>query len=286
MKYNVPILLICFKRYEKTLALFEVVKTINPRRVYVAIDGPRNDAERAEVEKVASIFEGDNFDFEINVRKSDTNQGCKYSVYNAINWFFEHEEEGIILEDDILPFPHFFPYCEELLNKYRDDKRIACISGWGYFYNKEPENYPYSYYFSHIQSSWGWATWKDRWQLIDLEMENTKFEDIERNLKNDDLPPSIINFYKRIYYGKIAFDSTWDYQFLLSVLMKYNMYAIQPIRRFVKNVGTVDGTHPTNEDHNKSKMFDADFKMVHPEKFFYDPSIDILRNYQTNECIR
>ena len=283
MKYNVPILIICFKRYEKTLELFNRIKSINPKKVYVAIDGARNEEEKLKVDKVASIFENIDCDFEIKVRRSKTNQGCKYGVYNAINWFFEHEEYGIILEDDILPYPQFFPYCEELLEKYKDDKRIATISGWGYFYYKKPENYDATYYFSHVQSSWGWATWKDRWEMIDLEMKNTKFEEIEKNFINDGLPDEIIEYYRWIYDNKICFDTTWDYQFCLSVLMKNNMYCIQPLKTFVRNVGDTDATHTSGVDLNKSEVIEENFVMKHPDGFFYNPSFDVIRNHNTHE---
>lgn len=286
-KYNVPILLICFKRYDKTLEVLNSIKQIKPSKLYVSIDGARNEKEKIEVDKVASIF--DNYiDWNCKpiIRKNRTNQGCKYGVYNAINWFFEHEEMGVILEDDIVPYQQFYPYCEELLIKYKDDKRIGAISGWSYFYNKEPNKYDYTYYFSHIQSSWGWATWRDRWDMIDLDLKNVSFEEIEKKLLNDNVSKEIINFYKFIYNKKWCFDTTWDYQFLLSVLMKNNMYCIQPIKRFVKNIGDIDGTHPTLENLNKSKPIGDDFKMNHPPKLEYIPELDFLRNSQTNEYIK
>ena len=286
MKCKTPILLICFKRYEKTLEIFNVIKSVKPEKLYVSIDGARNEKEKHDVDKVVSIFDNIDWDCEFKMNRKNINQGCKYGVYNAISWFFENEEYGIIIEDDILPFPQFFPYCEELLEKYKNDKRIACISGWSYFYEKEPENYPYTYYFSHIQSSWGWATWKEKWKMIDLELRNTKFKDIEENLKKDGLPLEIIQYYKWIYDTKLSFNTTWDYQFLFSVLMKNNMYCIQPIRRLVKNIGNIDGTHPTSENHNKSLQIDDNFTMNHPPKFNYDPNLDIMRNYQTKEYIK
>jgi len=283
--FDIPILLICFKRYEKTLEIFNSIKSIYPKKLYVAIDGPRNDIEKLEVDKVASIFENVvDWDCDLHIRRSETNQGCKYGVFNAVSWFFDNEEMGIILEDDILPYPQFYQYCEELLKKYKDDKRIGCISGWSYFYNNPPKEYNYTYYFSHIQSSWGWATWKDRLDVFDLEMKNTSFNEIEKNLTNDRVPVEIINYYRMIYTHKLSFDSTWDYQFLLS-LMANKMYCIQPIKRFVSSLGNADGTHPTNVDHNKSERIEDDFKMVHPTHFEYIPQLDIERNNQTREIL-
>lgn len=282
--YNIPILLICFKRYEKTLEIFNSIKSARPKKLYVSIDGARNNEEKVEVDKVVSIFEDlVDWDCEVNIRRSENNQGCKYGVYNAISWFFESEEMGIILEDDILPYPQFYKYCEELLNRYKDDKRVACISGWGYFYQKEPENYPYTYYFSRIQSSWGWATWKDRWNLIDLNVNFNDFDVIENNLKNDNVDEGIIDFYKWLLHNRVDFNTAWDYQFLLSVLMKKNMYCIQPIKRFVRQLGNEDGTHPTTLNLNKSKLIESNFKLVHPNDFEYIPQIDLLRNLQTGE---
>lgn len=285
-RYSIPILLICFKRYDKTLEVFNSIKTIKPSKLYVSIDGARTDSERIEVDKVASIFEnGVDWKCDLRINRSNVNQGCKYGVYNAITWFFKNEEMGIILEDDIVPYKQFYSYCKELLEKYKDNKKIACISGWSYFYNKEPDNYPYTYYFSHIQSSWGWATWKDRWELIDLELKDFDFKDVEKKLINDGLAVQIVNFYKFIYNKKWCFDTTWDYQFLLSVLMKNDMYCIQPIKRLVKNIGDTDGTHPTTENLNKSEAVNDNFEMKHPPTIEYDPELDLLRNYQTHEYV-
>lgn len=286
-QYDIPILIICFKRYEKTLQIVNSIREVQPKKLYVAIDGNRNVQEWLEVEKVASIFNDKtiiDWDCEIKIKRSGYNQGCKYGVYNAIIWFFENEEMGIIIEDDIIPYKQFYPYCKELLEKYKDDKHIACISGWSYFYEKEPEDYEYTYYFSYVSSSWGWATWRDRWQKIDIEMIDNDFSVIESNLRNAGLSNQFINYYRWICQCRVAFNTTWDYQFCLSVLMKNNMYCIQPIRRFVKNIGTTDGTHPTNEDHNKSKIIDDDFVTInHPPFVQYNSQLDIIRNTQTGE---
>jgi len=100
----------------------------------------------------------------IKSKKIRTNNlGCKLGVSDAINWFFEFNEFGIILEDDCLPNITFFSYCEELLNKYKDNMKIMHISGhkkiMGNFNSKE------SYYFSRIANIWGWSTWRNRWEL-------------------------------------------------------------------------------------------------------------------------
>jgi hypothetical protein len=139
--YNIPILLICFKRYDTTLEVFKSIREAKPKKLYVSIDGPRNYVEKIEVDKVASIFDWIDWNCDLKIRRSETNQGCKYGVYNAVNWFFDAEEYGIILEDDIVPYKQFYRYMEALLKKYDGDDRIACISGWSYFYDHVPEGY-------------------------------------------------------------------------------------------------------------------------------------------------
>lgn len=85
-----PILLICFKRYDKTSKLLNAISKIKPRKLYVSIDGARNESEKIDVNKVADLFDNIDWKCELNIRRSDVNQGCKYGVYNAISWFFEY----------------------------------------------------------------------------------------------------------------------------------------------------------------------------------------------------
>ena len=94
--------------------------------------------------------------------------GCGAAVSGAITWFFENVEAGIILEDDCLADPSFFPFCEEMLARYRDCPQVMHISG-----NNNQDNmkdYAYSYYFSVYSHIWGWAAWRRSWQGFDLTM--------------------------------------------------------------------------------------------------------------------
>ena len=93
------------------------------------------------------------------------NLGCRNAVSSAITWFFGQEPEGIILEDDCLPSPSFFPYCAELLKCFRDDERVMCITGDSF--QRDMSGYPYSYYFSKYNHVWGWATWRRAWRCYD-----------------------------------------------------------------------------------------------------------------------
>jgi hypothetical protein len=109
-------------------------------------------------------------------------------IYQAVQWFFDNEPEGIILFDDVMPHPDFFPYCEELLTRYRDQKEVMHI-GANYFKKKEERKFMRrqkkakksepSYYFSAYANLWGFATWKDRWKNFTNKM--TELEGINFN---------------------------------------------------------------------------------------------------------
>ena len=169
---NTPVLFLIFNRPETTEIVFSVIRKAEPPRLYVAADGPRpdypNDAESCEI--VRAIATDVNWDCKVKTLFRDQNLGCKLAASKAIDWFFEQELEGIILEDDCLPDQSFFWFCQELLGKYRDDTRIMHIGGTNFQFGKERTKY--SYYFSRYAHVWGWASWRRAWKFYDVEMKN------------------------------------------------------------------------------------------------------------------
>ncbi len=120
---NKPVLFIVFNRPDTTLKVFESIRKAKPKKLYIACDGPRdsNDADVEKIKKVREICKGIDWTCELKTRFRKKNLGCKYAVSSAINWFFENEEEGIILEDDTLPSNSFFEFCSYFLDYYRDE---------------------------------------------------------------------------------------------------------------------------------------------------------------------
>ena len=169
-KLQTAVLFLVFNRPDTTGLVFDAIRKARPPRLYVAADGPRTDREGdAElVVKVREIATDVDWPCEVKTLFREDNLGCKYAVSGGITWFFEHEEQGIILEDDCLPSQSFFWFCEELLIRYRDNDRIFIISG----YNKEQQWCPerYDYFFSNLGGIWGWASWRRAWQYYDGEM--------------------------------------------------------------------------------------------------------------------
>lgn len=265
--FKTPILLIVFNRVDTLKRIVGVLREVNVTNIYISADGPREKVESdfSRTKAVRDyISENINWKCEIKTRYSDINMGCKKACSSALRWFFENEENGIILEDDCLPDKSFFSYCEELLDLYKDDQRVGMISG----YNASIE-YPfeYSYHFATGGSIWGWATWRRVAKDFDPEdklLRNPKIRDFLLNATTDiNETEHILAGVKRILDGE---DDNWDFSW--STILKINsQLSIVPSVNMIRNIGiNPDATHPIDES---SKLFKVEakrlsFPMEHP----------------------
>jgi hypothetical protein len=178
---------------------------------------------------------------EVKILFREKNLGCKYAVSGAITWFFENEEQGIILEDDCLPSQSFFWYCEELLQKYKDDESVYLISGDA----RGPEfiNMQEDYGFCKYPMIWGWATWARVWKSYDPEIRDWPIQQKNLALSISSYKPTVNfweNTFERMFNKEI---DTWDYQFSY-LLLKNNARCIVPRVNLISNVGFgPDATH-------------------------------------------
>lgn len=164
-----PVLFLIFNRPDSTAVVFAAIREAKPERLYVAADGPRADreGEAERCEEARRIATEVDWPCEVRTLFRDENLGCRRAVSGAITWFFEHEEEGIILEDDCVPHPSFFPYCETLLERYRDDERVMLVGGDNTLSSEV--TWRGSYDFSRHALIWGWATWARAWAKYDFD---------------------------------------------------------------------------------------------------------------------
>lgn len=273
-----PVLFLIFNRPDLTARVFERIREAQPRLLFVAADGPRADRD-GEVELCAAtraiVDHGVDWDCEVKRLYRDANLGCKIAVSSAIDWFFANVEEGIILEDDCVPDLSFFPFCEQLLNRYRDDERIVCISGSSF-----QQKHAYcteSYYFSIYNHWWGWATWRRAWARYDVSMKSWAGVADGNWLENWIGTPEVARywrtFFTSVYNG--SFD-TWDAQWALACWLQHGL-SIVPNGNLVSNIGCgVDATHTFNRDAPYSNLtsYPMTFPLIHPEL--------VIRNYQAD----
>lgn len=250
---NTPVLFLIYKRPELTFLVFEEIKKAKPKKFYIAADGPKNETEEEFCSKAREIINFVDWDCEVKTLFREENLGLKQAVSSAINWLFENEETGIILEDDCIPSQSFFPYCEQLLEKYKDDERIMHISGENLLEQTFGDG---SYYFSLIEHCWGWATWKRAWKYFDIEMktypEFKNLNKIKKIFPKKHHQNYWMDVFDRVYNGEI---NSWAYIWTYTILEKGGL-CINSNYNFISNLGfSDDGTHTKSghflEDRNR-----------------------------------
>ena len=249
------VLFLVFNRPDTTAQVFEAIRKAKPPRLYVAADGPR--AGRAgEAEKVAKVREiatAVDWPCEVKTLFRGENLGCKYAVSGGITWFFEHEEQGIILEDDCLPHPDFFGYCETLLHRYADDERVSVITGNNFQHGLKRGDG--SYYFSKYNHCWGWASWRCAWRHYEGNL--SFWPKWSQSAAWHELAADSV---ERLYWSKIfervragQIDS-WAYPWTASVWYHGGLTAT-PNVNLVSNIGFgEDATHTTSKKSRHAEL--------------------------------
>ena len=232
--------LILFRRPEETAMVFERIREARPEKLLVIADGPRpgNAEDERECERARAVVDGVDWPCEVMRNFADENLGLKRRIPSGLDWVFEQVEEAIILEDDCLPHPSFFPYCEELLERYRDDERVIHISG-SQLLPEPPKEW--SYHFSRGPAIWGWATWRRAWRLFDVEL--TDWHAMTRRQRKARLREMFEEPAEQRHWG-FVWDSSreidnWDAQWSYAALSR-GLLAIHPNRNMISNIGFGD----------------------------------------------
>ena len=261
-----PVAFLIFKRPDTTEKVFERIRQAKPPKLLVVADGHRD--RIGEAEKCAAtraIIDRVDWECEVLTKYSEVNLGCKRSVSEGLDWVFTQVEEAIILEDDCLPHPTFFRFCEELLIRYRNDERVMSINGTNLL-RKWKSNIQ-SYSFSNYFHCWGWATWRRVWQQYDVEMKLWSQPHYQEKVRN--VLASDRQFFNRkrhldrTYAGEI---DSWDYQFFFLCLANAGL-SIRPSVNLISNIGFgEDSTHTVRPDDDRSNLPTTamSFPLQHP----------------------
>lgn len=266
--FDTPILFIIFNRPDTTQEVFNAIRAIKPKKLYVTADGARkgNQNDLINCPKTREIINID-WDCDLKTLYRDENLGCRNAVSDAITWFFNQEEKGIILEDDCLPDLSFFPFCEELLEKYKDNEQIMLISGDNFQNSKKQGDS--SYYFSRYNHIWGWASWRKVWEHYDVDMK-TFPENKEKGFLNDIFSNKKARNYwltrfEKAHRGEI---NTWDYQWTYSIFSR-NGISILPNENLISNIGFGNQSTHTAKMNNKMAnlpLGSITFPLTHPSE--------------------
>src|SRR6185436_5151543 len=243
--FDVPILLVTYKRLDTTQKVLEKIAEIKPAQLYISSNAPNpaNPGENEKVLAVRSMIEK-RVDWPCDLKKLYRTDHVKagISISSAINWFFENVEEGIILEDDTLPAQSFFNFCKVLLDKYRHEPKVKIIGGSNYS-NREIECKS-TYYFTAFPHIWGLATWKRTWEEYDFTLSSIRDDEVHDLLKKyftrKEVIDSWINNYKMVKDGKTF---PWDFQLGFSILKNAGINIVSA-ENIVSNIGF--GNEATN----------------------------------------
>lgn len=244
---EIPVLLILFNRPDTTQLVFEQIKKAKPKYLFVAADGPRTD-KPSDIElcaKTQNIIKDIDWDCELKTFFRTKNVGCGRGPSDAITWFFDHVEMGIILEDDCVPSIPFFDYCTYLLNKYKNNHQVWIIGGRSHFAHNRQFN-DFDYLFSNYAHTWGWATWRRCWNHFDIHLEDKWKSFYEtggyKNVYLSKIEGIFWNFfYSRLNKEKDLATHVWDFQFAFNMHLNRGL-AVIPAANLVENIG-YDGTH-------------------------------------------
>jgi hypothetical protein len=266
-EFDVPVVLMMFNRPDHAGAVFDRIAAVRPKQLFVIADGPRADHpdDARQCQASLSVLDRIDWDCELQTNVAERNLGCAARISSGLDWVFERVDRAIILEDDCIPDPSFFPFCNELLERYKDDQRIRTISGHNLLSGKTRTNW--SYHFSAFHRIWGWATWRRSWRRLDMAMR------LWPQVRDEGWLDDMIGGESRSakFWG-FRFEATcagrinsWAYPYLFSCWLDHSL-AVIPNRNLVRNVGFgQEATH--TRDHQSFMARPAEpvrFPLIHP----------------------
>ena len=271
-----PVGLFMFRRPDTTARVLEAIRAARPSLLLVVADGPRADRpdDAAACADTRALIDGIDWPCEVRREFAAENMGCRRRVASGLAWVFSQVPEAIILEDDCVPDQTFFPFCDELLERYRDDPRVAQISGANN--QKGRRRGTHSYFFSRYNNVWGWASWRRAFALYDVDMgrwpELRDSHWLASVLGDRRMEHYWTQQFQAVYDGRI---DTWDYQWIYSTWL-HSMVSLVPNRNLVKNIGFGPGaSHTPVQDPFASDRLEAiDFPLDHPSSVASDPRAD------------
>lgn len=273
--------IVVFNRPKFTQIVFDEIRKVKPKRLYIIQDGPRNgnSEDVKKTKQVQEIFKSIDWECEVKKNISNINLGCSKRPHSGFSWVFEQEESAIILEDDCVPSIDFFEFCDCVLEKYKDDKRVMMISGTNIM--EEWKQGDYSYHFSTLGGIHGWASWRRAWNEFDVEISKWSEPIVKKMVKN--------HMSSRLYatrskvYDSLMFNShkstAWDFQWGFARMINSGL-SIVPYKNLITNIGYgEDSTHTKSKKSKEAnlRLGNIDFPLIHPPYVLADKEYD--RNF-------
>ncbi len=272
---DVPVLLIFFARPEILQKVFEQIRIARPSKLFLYQDGPRENHpdDPEKIRKCREIVEDIDWSCEVHKFYQPRNVGCDPSEFIAQKWAFGKVDRCIVLEDDDVPSQSFFPFCKELLERYKDDERINMICGMNHF--GVSEGNPYDYLFSLSGAICGWASWK---RVVDTWEEHYDFLDDQQALKLlSNIHPKCLRLDKIVraaFQRRLTGVPYYETIFGVSQLLNSRLNIV-PTKNMISNIGLgADAVHCSDPLDVLpkgvrrvfcTKTYEIDFPLKHPK---------------------
>lgn len=292
IKITAPVCIFFYNRPEKVDIMINALKDTSFNSIYLIQDGPKNFKDKEKVIETRTIIEKSINAKNIIKLYRTKNLGLKTSIENGIDFVFKNESEAIFLEDDCIPNPTFFEFCDRLLDYYKNDLRIGAISGYNHF-NKYDFG-GHSFGFSEIGGIWGWATWKDRWESHNRNMDCINNDYIMKNVQKKIANKRIAKVKLKIwnnYYNLIKQHQSTSWDFPWGFTRFINSYlTIIPNVNLISNIGVesnsthnkFDRDNPADKNTFLTETYSIDNKLIIPNFIIPDYQYDRLLDKKNN----
>lgn len=284
---NTPVLFLVFNRPDTIAQVLAKIREARPKQLFVAADGPRRDkvGEQEKCEQVReSILQGVDWNCEVKTLFREENLGCGRAVSEAITWFFNNVESGIILEDDTVPSLGFFEFCESLLRHHQTDESIMHISGSNFQFGRK--NGEASYYYSRYNHIWGWATWRRAWESYVFNVKNQPLQQLKNSIDTIFCTEGEKEYWKNVLKQMINQEiDTWDYQWHFTMWL-HEGFAVIPNTNLISNIGiSPDSTHTYQTEMKTATLAAGNIAYIkHPKEIRIYPAAekrDFINRYNT-----
>jgi len=269
-----PVAFFIFRRPDTTQRVFDAIAQVKPTRLFVIADGARSPDEVQQCAVTRAIIQQVDWKCDVLTNFADVNLGLKRRIVSGLDWVFEQEEEAIILEDDCLPSPSFFPFCENMLQHYRHETKVMHISG-DHFHAEA--KIPESCYFSRYPHIWGWATWRRAWALYDVKMTQWQDPQYQTSILRKFRDRAEAVFWRKTwdmtYRNEI---NTWDYQWAFACIAN-DALSINPSVNLIANIGFGKAaTHTTAVDQRLANLpvGNLNFPIIRPANLSRNSTLD------------
>ncbi len=260
------IIIFCYNRPRHLKKLLLNLNKIKDRKFYIISDGPKSKSDKNLVDKVREKINNSNL-FVAKRIYFKKNIGVRKIFKIGLDWVFKFEKKIIILEDDILPSKSFFPFCDKLLLKYKNKKKVSQITGCN-INEKITKNYINSYFYSKYSNIWGWATWKDRWDNYDNNFVKLKGLINSQSFMNYCYSNKEYFFWKKYFliHFKNKNIGSWDYAWTYTNFLKKRL-SIVPKKNLIRNIGFDIATGKNPKKLSNLRKKNINLKLKHPKIF-------------------